>query len=191
MIVLYFLMPFFYRGAGPGSFWHVRDARLSGFSPHSPGATASISRLMNHIARASIVSPYVSLSRSFGIARAYGLVGPAGMASGAVPGYVYEIEAERGDCVLIDPVKLIVEDLPDPDDSLSYQHDGEQDFLKGVVEGRVGGYAVVFPPGSAGTPRQPRLTEHLEALVRALRDAEIMALGNIPASLVRNRYEVS
>lgn len=93
-------------------------------------------------------------------------------------------------CNLIDPIVNMVKDLPDPFDNLSYQHDGEPDFLKGIVDGAIAGYLSVFPPGSGATPRQPILTEQLEALVRALRDAEILALGNIPASVVRNRYHV-
>jgi len=184
-------MPIFYRGAGPGSFWQVNDAQLKGFSPHSPGATPSTLRLMHHIARASTQSPYISLSRSFGVARAYGIVGPFGFASSASPGYVYELEIEKGVCTLLDPVVEIVKDLPDPFDNFSYQHDGEQEFLKGIVDGQVAGYMSVFPPGSGATPRQPTLNDHLEALVRALRDAEILALGNIPASVVRNRYVIS
>ena len=46
------------------------------------------------------------------------------------------------------------------------------------------------PPVSEGTPRPPNLTIELETLVRALRDAEILAHGNIPATCVKNRLEV-
>src|ERR1700730_13753386 len=35
---------------------------------------------------------------------------------------------------------------------------------------------VRFPPGMAGTPRYPNLTIELETMVRALRDAEVLAL---------------
>ena len=46
------------------------------------------------------------------------------------------------------------------------------------------------PPASEGTPRSPNLTIELETLVRALRDAEILAHGNIPVTCVKNRFEV-
>ncbi|MDG4603388.1 MAG: hypothetical protein P9C48_09030 [Defluviicoccus sp.] len=48
-------------------------------------------------------------------------------------------------------------------------------------------YAIQF---AQGTPRAPNLSPELETLVRALRDAEILAVGNVPASCVRSRYEV-
>lgn len=109
-----------------------------------------------------------------------------------MPGYVYELEIDTPDvCTLVDPIKEVVNNLPEPYDDFSYQHDGEQDFLKGVVEGQISSCQVIFPPGANPTPRQPNLTEQLETLVRALRDAEILVLGNVPASSVRNRYEVS
>jgi hypothetical protein len=36
----------FYRGAGIGSYWYVNDARVTGFTPQSPGAPASIDNLI-------------------------------------------------------------------------------------------------------------------------------------------------
>ena len=49
----------------------------------------------------------------------------------------------------------------------------------------------VRPPGSGGTLRTPNLSVPLEALVRALRDAEVLVQGNVPAAFVRNRHEVN
>jgi hypothetical protein len=45
------------------------------------------------------------------------------------------------------------------------------------------------PPPASGTSRPPILKPELEleTLVRSLRDAEILAVGNIPAACVRNR----
>jgi hypothetical protein len=188
-------MALLYRGAGPGSWWHVNDARINGFAPHSPGATPSKDRIVNHIARASIKSPYISFSRSFGIARAYALVGPAGFASAASPGYVYEIEVlDDKMCTPIDPVVEISKELPSPWESPHYHHDGSPTFLLGVVD-PINGLAhlqqqCVFPPGSLGTPRAPNLSQEMEVFVRALRDAEVLIRGNIPSSIVHNRYDV-
>src|SRR5689334_12591960 len=106
-------MAIFFRGAGIGSFWHNKNAQLAGFAPHSPGAMPSNSSLMSHIALASIQSPYVSFSRSFGIARAYALVGPGGMARPGAPGFVYEIEiSDDSICRVLDPVVEIGKHLP-------------------------------------------------------------------------------
>jgi hypothetical protein len=68
------------------------------------------------------------------------------------------------------------------------------DFLIGIVDPRNMGHFLeqhsVQPPSSEGTPRPPNLAIELETLVRALRDAEILAHGNIPATSVKNRFEV-
>ena len=185
----------FYRGAGIGTYWYVNDARLAGFAPHKPGATPSLDSLMYHIARASTASPYISFTRSFGVAHAYAIWGSGGRATPGKPGYVYEIEVSDDSlCVLEDPVKEIANDLPVAWQDPSYQHDGDQRFLLGVVSPTTMRHFLQarckFPPGSAATPRPPNLTVQVESLVRALRDAEVLVRGNVPASVVRNRYDV-
>lgn len=189
-------MAIFFRGDGPGSHWHVNDPRLSGFIPHFPGALPSDSRLLTHIACASTRSPYISFSRSFGVAQAYALVGPGGMATRSTPGYVWEIEiSDDKGCRVLDPVVEIARALPHPCEELSYQHDGSPRFLLGIVDPIHLGHATrewrVRPPGSGGTLRTPNLSVPLEAMVRALRDAEVLVQGNVPAAFVRNRHEVN
>ena len=190
-------MPIFYRGAGVGTYWHEKDALLSGFTPKKPGAVNSIERLMMHVARADINSPYISLTRSYGVA--YWYAAPFGRipATEANPGYVYEIEISKPlppGLQLLDPVKEVAAAAPEPLDSMYYQHDGLPDFVLGLVNrvemGRFLKLPRPQPPPGGGTPYPPKLTIQLETLVRALRDAEILAVGNIPATYVRNRYEV-
>jgi hypothetical protein len=157
-------MAFLYRGAGPGSYWHVHDPFHLGFTPYAAGQTPSTGRLIQHIARASVTSPYISFTRSYGIARAYAVVGPGGYATTSIPGYVYEVDiSDDKACRVVDPASM-------------------QTHLQKYC---------LFPPGSQGTPRTPHLSEELEGLVRALRDSEVLVQGNVPASLLRNRYEVS
>ena len=48
----------------------------------------------------------------------------------------------------------------------------------------------ITPTTIEGTPRSPNLTMELETLVRALRDAEILAHGIIPATCVKNSFDV-
>jgi hypothetical protein len=188
-------MALFYRSAGPGSHSHVHDAREFGFAPHFPEQIASINRLIHHITRATTTSPYISFSHSYGVARSYAVVGPRGFATPENPGYVYEIEiSDDKECGILDPVKEIAKSLPRPGQDPNYHHDGEPTFLLGVVD-PVNMQACLqiqclFPPLSAGTPRTPYLSEQLEGMVRALRDAEILVMGKVPRALVRYRYEV-
>jgi hypothetical protein len=191
-------MAIFYRGDGPGSYWHKEDndPRIGGFIAYSPGVSPSVERLITHIARASIHSPFVSLTRSFGIAKMYAQVGPAGMATRFNPGYIYEIEiSDDKQCTVIDPIIEIAKTLPPPYSSISYQHDGSANFLKGIVDPvKHGGLVraiVEQAPKERGTPRPANLSRELEALVRALRDAEVLVQGTVPAALVTGiRHEI-
>jgi hypothetical protein len=191
-------MPIFYRGAGVGTHWYINDARISGFSPQLPGVTGSISQIMNHIARGSTNSPFVSITRSYGVALNYALYGGLSYPTASNPSYVYEIEINDPPppgLQLFDPVKDIAVSAVSPISSPSYHHDGSPQFLLGVVQPR--GKIKRFlrrnypqPPPATGTSRPPNLTIELETLVRALRDAEILALGTIPIVCVQKRYNV-
>ena len=182
-------MPIFYRGAGPGSFWDLNDACVSGFRSQAPGIAPGPDRLILHIAKGTVSSPYISLTRSYGVARDYAInTGVAvSVATAQNPGYVYEIDLNDPlplGLVLLDPVREVAKNAPGPLDPISYQHDGPQSFLLGVIDPRTMKRHLsadyVQPPPSTGTRRPPTLTAVLECLVRALRDAEILAVGNIP-----------
>lgn len=189
-------MSLFYRGAGVGTHWHANDARLSGFTPHSPGIPPSPSRLMMHVARATVSTPYVSLTRSYGVAANYAIYFGRVAPSATNPAYVYEVEfldpVPTG-LQLLDPVKETAAALAGPL-TAAYQHDGEQSFLLGVVSPvLMTSYLTapyLQPPPGGGTPRPPNLSLDLETLVRALRDAETLAIGTIPAACIRRRMDV-
>jgi hypothetical protein len=190
-------MPFFYRGAGIGTYWHQRDARLDGFVARRPGQTASKDQLIKHIARGTVDTPYVSLTRSYGIAWTYAIQFGQGTPAATAPAFVYEIELGEplpDGLRLIDPVTYLAGKFPPPTADSSYYHDGDSTFLLGVINYTLMTTAlkqeVRQPPSAQGTPRAPNLSPELETLVRALRDAEILAVGNVPASCVRSRYEV-
>lgn len=189
-------MAFFYRGAGPGTYWQINDPAHVGFTAHLPGQAPSAGRLMHHIARGSTDSPYISFSRSFAVARAYALVGTKGYASVSSPGFVHEIEIEDDRLVrVLDPVQEIAAMLPAAWIEPNYQHDGDQSFLLGIVDPTNMADArqqqCLFPPGSQATPRSPTLSIQLESLVRALRDAEVLIQGNAPVSCFRKTYSVT
>lgn len=129
------------------------------------------------------------------MARAYACSGSMGAPTASRPGYVYEIEVSDDKvCKIMDPVIEIANSLPKPWATPQYQHDGSQLFLLGVIDPlnllHFAQEHCITPPGSSGTPRAPNLTLELEALTRALRDAEILIYGPVPASVTRNRYEV-
>ena len=190
-------IPIFWRGAGVETYWHQHDARLTGFAPQAPGMAPGVDSLMQHVARATVNSPFISLTRSYGVARDYALHGGRAQPTEDMPGYVYEIEINippPGGLQLLDPVKEVAADAPPPLNPVSYQHDGDQDFLLGLVSLLQMGQSLrtVYPqpPPAGGTARTPNLTIQLETLVRALRDAEVLAAGNIPSTCVRSRTPV-
>lgn len=193
-------MPLFYRGAGPGTYWHVNDARLTGFTAQAAGMARGINPLRLHIARGTVSSPFISLTRSYGIAWHYAVYSgkTVAVATAANPGYVYEVEindpAPLG-VVLLDPIKEVADELPKPlEPTPSYQHDGGPDFLLGVVNpANMPAFLTApypQPPPGGGVVRPPNLSIDVETLVRALRDAEILAIGSIPAHCIRRRIDV-
>ncbi|MBI3681606.1 MAG: hypothetical protein HY235_14585 [Acidobacteria bacterium] len=189
-------MPIFYRGAGVGTYWHQNDARLTGFTSHHPGAGAQWHRIMYHIARGTTVSPYVSLTRSYGVAYGYAVAGRE-LPTPAKPGYVYQVLIDEVDGFgtrLIDPVQAVAENLGSPLAERSWHHDGTQEFLLGVISPsrhfEILEKPALFPPPGEGTPRPPLLSIELETLVRALRDAEVLALGAVAKAQVLERFEI-
>ena len=103
------------------------------------------------------------------------------------------MEEPIGSLEIYDPVKEITKGLPGPF-SPPYQHDGYPDFLHGIVSPKQYRQQLERPypqpPPAQGTSRPANLTIQLETLVRALRDAELLVLGDIPASRVTNRFKV-
>ena len=191
-------MAVLYRGAGVGTYWHTHDARAFGFAPKTPGALHTTDRLMLHIARGTVDSPYVSLTRSYGIAESYGVYFGRRSPSRTTPGYVYEIELSDplpAGLALFDPVNEVAARARSPVGSVSYHHNGPQGYLLAVVDpkrfGRNLRAAAPQPPSRASSSQPPLLTMELETMVRALRDAEILSVGNIPAACVRARHEIS
>ncbi|MEE8622269.1 MAG: hypothetical protein V3T27_00135 [Alphaproteobacteria bacterium] len=190
-------MAIFYRGAGVGTYWHENDARGSGFTPKNSGIQPSNNRLMLHIARMVVDSPYISLTLSYGVAHSYAVFFGRVRPKKGKPAYVYDLEISKptpSGLQLLDPIKKVAREAPAPPAEITYQHDGDIQFLLGVVEPRMRAFldrpVRQPPPGTGGTKRTPNLSIQLETLVRALRDAEILAVGNIPAICVRNRHEV-
>jgi hypothetical protein len=110
-------MPIFYRGAAIGTYWHSHDARKVGFTPQSPGMQANTNRLANHIVRGTVASPFISLTRSYGVAWSYAVFLSRTQPRRSQPAYVYEIEIDDPPPLglqLLDPIKEVANALPPP-----------------------------------------------------------------------------
>jgi hypothetical protein len=160
-----------------------------------PVADATIGQLIGHVARGTTNSPYISLTRSFGVARNYALLCRTPYVYHK-KGFVYVVELDkRSEIELRDPVKEIGRLLNKPYDEPSYHHDGSQNFLLGVSNpvshGRDLSQPISQPPPGEGTPRPANLHPHFETIVRSLRDAEILALRAVPRKFILDRFEVN
>ncbi len=191
-------MSIFYRGAGVDTYCHLNDPTEIGFTARAPEVAPTTARLMQHISRGTNNSPFISLSVSYAVARDYALLSSPEIPTPSKPAYVYEIEFQDplpSGIKVLDPVKEVAQTLPFPPTiGPTYQHDGSQEFLLGVVNPRNMGHFLMQhsqqPPLGEGTPRAPNLSLELETLVRALRDAEILVYGTIPATCVVNCFDV-
>ena len=192
------LWRYFTEAQALGTYWHIHDARQTGFVARAPQMQPTADRLMLHIARGTVNSPFISLTRSYGIALNYASFFGTEIPTPQHPAYVYEIEINEpipSGIKFLDPIKEVAPILPTPlGINPPYQHDGGPAFLLGVVDPiNMREYLTQHapqPPDSDGTPRSPNLTIALETLVRTLRDAEILTEGTIPADCVNHKFEV-
>jgi hypothetical protein len=186
----------FFKGVRVGSYLHSRNLHAIGLGPTHPGGTYDVDTIVNHIVLGTTVSPCVSLTKSYGVAEEYARRGGTAFPTRSNPAHVYEIAINHGDPEangLVDPVCEISQAENDASVS-SYHHNGDRTFLLSIVDPRR-----FFRYGSKSSP-QPRNTTNppiphtsslrLRALVYALRDAEIIFHGTIPARCIIYRHDV-
>ncbi len=122
------IVAIFYRGAGIGTYWHIHDARQTGFNARARQMQPTPDRLMLHIARGTVNSPFISLTRSYGIALNYANFFGTEISTLQHPSYVYEREINEpvpSGLKLLDPIKVVAPVLPQPlSINPPYQHDG-------------------------------------------------------------------
>lgn len=176
-----------FKGAGPGTHWHQKDARLTGFS--SPKHLAgSANYVLSHITAYSQLSPFTSFTTSYAIARRYACSGPAGQASATNPGYVYTVDLRqlgRAHAVkLLDPVEALAQGL---NGNWVHGHNADVDLLLDLVRGRS---PSATTRGRLGVSSNLHLPPELAALVNAIRDAEILVEGVLPQPAVTDRDDV-
>lgn len=158
----------------------MNDARVSGFTAAAMGVNRNA--VVRHIVAYSHPSPLVSLSSSFAVAREYAISGPAGLATPATPGYVYEIDLSlvTPNLRVLDPIRQIARA------GLSHMHSGNQSLILAVAQN------LAFAPShhSGGKVLPPTVPQELRALVYALRDAEVLAPAVPSACISVTRHNV-
>lgn len=189
-------MPLFYKGVPANSYHSSVDFRLSGLAPRAPGGARTTNDILSHICDGTITSAYISLTRSYAVAEEYAFTGRA-PPTPADPGYVYEIlidDPAPPGVDVIDPMRAIALSQQNALMQNSYHHDGGQNVLLGLVAPVSMGYIrlspVKDPPMSGRTPRAPYISRELEAMVRALRDSEVLVAGNLPRACFVNRHTI-
>jgi hypothetical protein len=190
-------MTFLYKGVGVGTFLHSAIP-ITEFRARIPSIPGNIDSIMRHITLGTTASPYISLTRSYGVAEGYAVEAGRVFPTAAVPAYVYEFnisDPPPAGVEVIDPVAEVAAHNQNPLLPISYHHDGAADFLLGVIDpNRMAAHLnapIRTPKGSAPTARPANLTIQLETIVRALRDAEVLVRGIIRSTDVTIiRHEV-
>jgi hypothetical protein len=186
----------YYRGAGIRTHWHSNDARTTGFSAAQVGTPAGQQAIINHVSFAlTDRSPYISMTRSYEVAEHYAKYFGHEYPSAGAPAFVYEIEFDPvpDGLQLYDPVIELAKALPSPlAPPPFYQHNGAPDVLLGIVNRSLFGDFLLRAAKNPGIPTgaPPQISDQLIALVRALRDAEVLAYNSIPQNCVRQRYDI-
>lgn len=178
-----------YKGAGPGTHWHVNDARAGGFFSAAFPATAAAA--VQHISGYSHPSAFVSLSFSFDIAWGYGLIGPGGRATQTNPGKVYEVHTDLQPCELWNPVSLIsgTERIPHEVLGSPIHHEGSAELILGIASQNHSALLQAVPRRTGGQQGPAGVAPSLRAIVLALRDSEVLA-KSIPPGCIRHVHSV-
>ena len=187
-----------YKGVGPGTFHHGTHLQTTGIVAHRATAAADLQAVVQHVAYGPVNSPLISLTSSYAVAAQYALVGTHHATSGS-PGYVYQIDvpdplplgARVHDAALYIAAEILK--INNSLSSIAYRHNGDRAFLLSIVDPGNFGHLKYIPPAvpkgnSSSNP--PTLTIHLEAMVNALRDAEVFAVGTVPQNWITARHDV-
>lgn len=132
----------------------------------------------------------MSFSVSFAVACDYALSG----------GVVYGVELGAvldNRCDVIDPAMEIIRSNPGFKKNTGYawptHHDGHQDLVPAMARVRPQWRTLRRTPSRPGfskTGRPPTVHERLQALVFAVRDAEVLVVGNVPGHRIVERHDV-
>ena len=180
------LVPMLYKGAGPGTWWAQNDARVLGFSA-PVNVIAGVNLILGHINTSPQRSPCISFTTSYAIALQYATFGPVGPATPATPGYVYCIDMNQlhplANVVLLDPIV----EIAGQNGSFAHGHNGGSVLIEEIAKTVV---SFTHPAQRSGKTGPPTITPALQALVRAIRDAEVLVNGIVPKGAVVDRDDI-
>ena len=145
------------------------------------------------------MTPCISLTRSYAVAEDYARNAGLAPPTPAAPAYVYVVDVPDplpAGVAIYDPVEYVASRNRNPVTQPSYHHNGGSKFLLAVVDPSAHGALLttppVRPPGMhGGAPAGPILTEQLETMVNALRDAEALIVGSVPRAWIIERFDIS
>lgn len=192
------LVTHFYKGVGVGTFLHPHDLRISGITPAKPTANFDLAAVTQHVSRGVIMSPCISVTRSYAGAEDYARNAATSPPTRVAPAYVYVIDvpdAVRTGITMCDPVEYVASRNRNPSASPSYHHNGSRRFLLALVDPILHQPLLttppVRPPGmTGGAPAGPSVTPELETMVCALRDAEALVIGSVPRQWIIERFDI-
>jgi hypothetical protein len=191
-------MTYFYKGVGVGTFLHATDLRTTGIAPARPTLSFSLSAAMLHVSSGVVMSPCISVTRSYAVAEDYARYAGLTAPTLAKPAHVYVIEIPDPlptGIAIHDPVEYVASHNRNPLASPSYHHNGDAKFLLAVVDpaSHLGRLTTppARPPGMAGgVPSGPIVTSELHTMVNSLRDAEILIVGIVHPAWVIQRFDI-
>ena len=192
------LVTHFYKGVGVGTFLHPHDLRISGITPAKPTANFDLAAVTQHVSRGVIMSPCISVTRSYAVAEDYARNAATSPPTRVAPAYVYVIDVPDPVrtritmCDLSNMLRLAIGILPPV---LLYHHNGSRRFLLALVDPILHQPLLttppVRPPGmTGGAPARPSVTPELETMVCALRDAEALVIGSVPRQWIIERFDI-
>jgi hypothetical protein len=132
-------MTYFYKGVGVGTFLHATDLRTTGIAPARPTLSFSLSAAMLHVSSGVVMSPCISVTRSYAVAEDYARYAGLTAPTLAKPAHVYVIEIPDPlptGIAIHDPVEYVASHNRNPLASPSYHHNGDAKFLLAVVDRR-------------------------------------------------------
>lgn len=176
-----------YKGAAPNSYWHQNDPRINGhFAAARPRLATSASRMVKHIAEASNNSPFVSFTYSFAVATEYALDGATETNRGRVYEVDFSVLSGDREAILFDPVHSICKHF-----NWVHNHDGGQDLIVGIADPLRGDILEAYPRRPPTAPQRfAKFDQSLEALVRAIRDSEVLTVSFTLADGMINAYDL-
>jgi hypothetical protein len=160
-----------FKGVAAGTHWAKVSPYVNGFTASKAGTPTALDAV-RHITQASYPSTWISFSHSYAVACIYAGSG----------GTVYEVDATKDPSVILtDPIKIIANST-----SFLNNHNGGQDLVLAIAAPTLhGAVLTVAPPQLLQPPKPPQYTTEAQAIVFALRDAEVLASSMGAACIVQ------